>query len=97
MAKQLDEVGADSLPEVLWTLPVEKVKNDKGKDEYIISLPDKVRKHMKLKDGDKLFWGERDRNCYEVRKASKDELQHFKIIKGQEDAIRLDKMEGRRL
>ena len=97
MAKQLDEVGANTLPEVLWTLPVEKVKNDKGKDEYIISLPDKVRKHMKLKDGDKLFWGERASNCYEVRKASKNDLQYFNVTKGQEDAIRLAKMESRRV
>lgn len=97
MAKQLDEVGANTIPEVIWTLPVEKVKNDKGGDEYIISLPDKVRKHLKLKEGDKLFWGERNLNCYEVRKASKDELQYYKITKGQEDAIRLEKMEKRRL
>ena len=97
MAKQLEEVGSHMLPETLWTLPVEKVKNDKGKDEYIISLPDKVRKHMKLKDGDRLFWGERANNSYEVRKATKDDLSHFKINLGQDEAIRNEKMEQRRL
>ena len=97
MAKNLDEVGADSTPETIWTLPVEKVKNDKGKDEYIISLPDKMRKHLKLKDGDRLFWGERANNSYEVRKASKDELRQFKIDIGQDEAIRNEKMENRRL
>lgn len=96
MAKQLDEVGSGTLPEVLWTLPVEKVKNEKGQDEYIISLPDKVRKHLKLKQGDSLFWGERANNCYEVRKASKDELRYFKVDIGQSQAIRNEKMEQRR-
>lgn len=74
--------------EIIWTLPVEKVKNDKGKDEYIISIPDEVRKHLKLKEGDKLFWGERAKNMYEVRKAKKEELHHFKIDLGQNNAIR---------
>lgn len=97
MAKQLDEVGAESLPETIWTLPVEKVKNDKGKDEYIISLPDKVRKHLKLKDGDRLFWGERAKNSYEVRKASKDELRNFKIDIGQSEAERCERARQRSL
>jgi bifunctional DNA-binding transcriptional regulator/antitoxin component of YhaV-PrlF toxin-antitoxin module len=97
MAKQLDEVGADSSPETIWTLPVEKVKNDNGKDEYIISLPDKVRKHLKLKDGDRLFWGERAKNSYEVRKASKDELQRFKIDLGQSEAERMERERQRSL
>jgi bifunctional DNA-binding transcriptional regulator/antitoxin component of YhaV-PrlF toxin-antitoxin module len=97
MAKQLDEVGADSSPETIWTLPVEKVKNDKGGDEYIISLPDKVRKHLKLKDGDRLFWGERAKNSYEVRKASKDELQRFKIDLGQSEAERMERERQRSL
>ena len=83
-----NEVGSGTMPEAIWTLPVEKVKNDKGKDEYIISIPDEVRKHLKLKEGDKLFWGEREKNMYEVRKAKKDELRHFKIDLGQDNAIR---------
>ena len=56
MSKKLEEVGSNTLPQTIWTLPVEKVTNDKGSDEYIISLPEKVRKHMKLKSGDKVFW-----------------------------------------
>ena len=91
MAKNLDEVGANSLPETIWTLPIEKVKNDKGNDEYIISLPEKVRKHMKLKSGDRLFWGERSNDSFEVRKASKNEMDQLKITKGQSDAIRHEK------
>lgn len=83
-----NEVGSEMMPEAIWTLPVEKVKNDKGKDEYIISIPDEVRKHLKLKEGDKLFWGERAKNMYEVRKATKEQLRHFKIDLGQDNAIR---------
>jgi bifunctional DNA-binding transcriptional regulator/antitoxin component of YhaV-PrlF toxin-antitoxin module len=97
MAKKVYEVGSDTLPQVIWTLPVEKVKNDNGKDEYIISLPDKVRKHLKLKEGDSLFWGERENNIYEVHKATKDELRDFKVDISQESAIRREKMERNRL
>lgn len=88
MPRKLEEFGSEVMPEAIWTLPVEKVKNDKGKDEYIISIPDEVRKHLKLKEGDKLFWGERAGNIYEVRKAKKEELHHFKIDLGQDNAIR---------
>jgi bifunctional DNA-binding transcriptional regulator/antitoxin component of YhaV-PrlF toxin-antitoxin module len=97
MAKKVYEVGSDTLPQVIWTLPVEKFKNDNGKDEYIISLPDKVRKHLKLKEGDSLFWGERENNIYEVHKATKDELRDFKVDISQESAIRREKMERNRL
>lgn len=93
MTKNLEEVGSNIQPETIWTLPVEKVKNDKGKDEYIISLPDKVRKHLKLKEGDRIFWGERAKNSYEVRKATKEELQYYKIDLGQDGAIRQAKSE----
>ena len=88
MPRNLEEIGSNTIPEYIWTLPVEKVKNDKGKDEYIISIPDGVRKHLKLKEGDKLFWGERAKNIYEVRKAKKEELHRFKIDLGQDNAIR---------
>jgi bifunctional DNA-binding transcriptional regulator/antitoxin component of YhaV-PrlF toxin-antitoxin module len=87
-----NEVGSESMPEAIWTLPVEKVTNDKNKVEYIISIPDEMKKYLKLKDGDRLFWGERSKNCYEVRKAKKDELQQFKIDLGQDNAIRQAKM-----
>ena len=92
MPRNLEEFGSEVMPETIWTIPVEKVKNDKGKDEYIISIPEEVRKHLKLKEGDKLFWGERLHNTYEVRKAKKDELQHFKIDLSQDNAIRQAKM-----
>jgi bifunctional DNA-binding transcriptional regulator/antitoxin component of YhaV-PrlF toxin-antitoxin module len=81
MSKKLEEVGSNTLPQTIWTLPVEKVTNDKGSDEYIISLPEKVRKHMKLKSGDKVFWGERANGSFEVRKATQEELVYFKIEK----------------
>jgi bifunctional DNA-binding transcriptional regulator/antitoxin component of YhaV-PrlF toxin-antitoxin module len=83
-----NKVGSNTMPEVIWTLPIEKVKNENGKDEYIISIPEKLRKYLKLKNGDKLFWGERAKNCCEVRKATKDELQQFKIDFGQDNAMR---------
>jgi len=83
-----NEVGSQIRPEIIWTLPVEKVKNDEGKDEFIISIPEKLKKHLKLKEGDKLFWGERENNCCEVRKAKKEELQYLKIDLGQDNAIR---------
>jgi len=82
-----DKLESTELPEIIWTLPVEKVKNDMGKDEYIISIPEKMIRHMKLKTGDKLFWGERSNNRYEVRKAKKDELQKFKIDLGHDSAL----------
>jgi len=88
MPKELEEVGSNIVPETIWTLPVEKVKNEKGKDEYIISIPEKMRKHLKIKEGDSLFWGERAKNSCEVRKASKLELHYFKIDQGQDNAIR---------
>lgn len=88
MPRKLEEIGSEVLPEAIWTLPVEKVRNENGKEEYIISIPDEVRKHLKLKEGDKLFWGERAKNMYEVRKAKKEELHHFKIDLGQDNAIR---------
>lgn len=88
MPRKLEEFGSEVIPEAIWTLPVEKVKNDKGKDEYIISIPDEVRKHLKLKEGDKLFWGERAGSICEVRKAKKEELHHFKINLGQNNTIR---------
>ena len=81
MKKELFEVGSPEIPQVLWTLPVEKVTNEKGEDEYIISLPEKVRKHMKLKQGDKIFFGERANNSFEVRKATQEELIYYKIEK----------------
>jgi bifunctional DNA-binding transcriptional regulator/antitoxin component of YhaV-PrlF toxin-antitoxin module len=81
MKKELFEVGSPEIPQVLWTLPVEKVTNEKGEDEYIISLPEKVRKHMKLKQGDKVFFGERANNSFEVRKATQEELIYYKIEK----------------
>ena len=81
MKKELFEVGSPEIPQVLWTLPVEKVTNEKGKDEYIISLPEKVRKHMKLKQGDKVFFGDRANNSFEVRKATQEELIYYKIEK----------------
>ena len=92
MAKNLQEFGSDITPEVIWTLPVEKVKNDAGKEEYIISIPDKMKRFLKLKEGDKLFWGERLNNTYEVRKATKEELQAYKITLGQDEAIRNARM-----
>jgi len=79
MKKELYEVGSPEGTLVMWTLPVEKVTNDKGVNEYIISLPEKVRKHMKLKEGDKVFWGERADDAFEVRKATQEELSFFKI------------------
>lgn len=88
MPRKLEEIGSEVLPEAIWTLPVERVRNENGKEEYIISIPDEVRKHLKLKEGDKLFWGERAKNMYEVRKAKKEELHHFKIDLGQDNAIR---------
>lgn len=88
MPRKLEEIGSEVMPEAIWTLPVEKVRNENGKEEYIISIPDEVRKHLKLKEGDKLFWGERAKNMYEVRKAKKEELHHFKIDLGQDNAIR---------
>lgn len=88
MPKKLEEFGSDMIPETIWTLPLERVKNDNGKDEYIISIPEKLRKHLKLKEGDRLFWGERTQESCEVRKAKKHELQHFKIDLGSENAIR---------
>jgi hypothetical protein len=87
-----NEVGSTNTPEVIWTLPVEKVKNDNGKDEFIISIPEKLRKYLKLKEGDRLFWGERSKDCCEVRKATKEELQYFKINLGQDNAIRQAKI-----
>jgi len=81
MKKELFEVGSPEIPQVLWTLPVEKVTNEKGEDEYIISLPEKIRKHMKLKQGDKVFFGERANNSFEVRKATQEELIYYKIEK----------------
>jgi len=81
MKKELYEVGSPEMPQTLWTLPVEKVTNENGSVEYIISLPEKVRKHMKLKEGDKIFWGERANNSFEVRKATQEELVYFKIEK----------------
>ena len=88
MPKELAEVGSNIMPETIWTLPVEKVKNDNGKEEYIISIPEKMRKHLKIKEGDSLFWGERTKNSCEVRKAKKEELHNFKIDLGQDNAIR---------
>ena len=79
MKKQLHEVGSPEMPQTIWTLPVEKVTNENGTKEYIISLPEKVRKHMKLKAGDKVFWGERANESFEVRKATQEELVYFKI------------------
>jgi len=35
-----------------------------------------------------LFFGERAKNCYEVRKATKEELRIFKIDLGQENMKR---------
>jgi len=96
MNKELEEVGSNTLPQTIWTLPVEKVTNDKGSYEYIISIPEKVRKHMKLKQGDNLFWGERLDNIFEVRKASKEEMDQYKISKGQSDAIRYEKIHQRK-
>jgi hypothetical protein len=81
MKKELFEVGSPETPQVLWALPVEKVTNEKGEDEYIISLSEKVRKHMKLKQGDKVFFGERANNSFEVRKATQEELIYYKIEK----------------
>ena len=36
---------------------------------------------MKLKSGDKVFWGERANGSLEVRKATQEELVYFKIEK----------------
>ena len=91
MPRKLEEFGSEVVPEAIWTLPVEKVRNENGKEEYIISIPNEVRKHLKLKEGDKLFWGERAKSTYEVRKAKKEELHHFKIDLGQDNAIRQSK------
>jgi bifunctional DNA-binding transcriptional regulator/antitoxin component of YhaV-PrlF toxin-antitoxin module len=88
MPKKLHEVGDPSSPAVIWTLPLELVKNDNGKDEFIISIPKEMLKHLKLKKGDSLFFGERAKNCYEVRKTTKEELSIFKINMGQENMRR---------
>ena len=92
MPKNLKEVGTFGLPETIWTLSVEKVKNEKGREEYIISIPEKLRKHLKLKEGDKLFWGECANNCCEVKKAKKEHLQYLKIDLGQDNAMRQARM-----
>jgi len=88
MKKQLYEVGAPESPHTIWTLPVEVVKNDAGKEEFIISIPKEMREYLKLKKNDSLFFGERAKNCYEVRKATKEELRIFKIDLGQENMKR---------
>jgi bifunctional DNA-binding transcriptional regulator/antitoxin component of YhaV-PrlF toxin-antitoxin module len=90
--KNLEEIGSNITPETIWTLPVEKVRNDKGKEEYIISIPEKMKKFLKLQEGDRLFWGERSDNVYEVRKATKQELQQYKIDISQDNALRQARM-----
>ena len=97
MSKNLKEIGSPEMPETIWTIPVEKVRNQNGKYEYIISIPDKVRKYMKLKEGDNLFWGERFGNVFEVRKAKNEELHHFKINRTQDESIREGKSKLRNM
>jgi len=97
MPKELEEVGSDVMPETIWTLIVEKVTNQDGKSEYVISIPEKMKKYMKLKDGDSLFWGERAKNMYEVRKASNEDLHRFKIQRASDESIREGKAKLRTL
>jgi len=84
----MDKSVESDLPEVIWTLPIEKVKNDDGREEYIISLPPQMMKHAKLGHKDYLFWGKRGENCFEVRKATKEELNYFKVDISQKNTIR---------
>jgi len=88
MKKDLKPVGSIDRPGTVWTTPVEKVKNDNGKYEYIVSLSEEMRKFLKLKEGSFLFWGERSNYSFEVRKAKDQELHDFKIKLSQQNAIR---------
>ncbi len=88
MSEKLHKIGSPTRPKTVWALPVEKVKNDKGEDEYIMSLPKKVLDFLKLKPNDILFWGERSDHIFEVRKPKDGELESYSIKLGQENVLR---------
>ena len=70
-----------------WTLVIEEVKDQNGKVERIVSLPEPFLKESKWKSGDKLFFNSEDDGSYWVKKATKHELQFFKVEKTMNDEM----------
>lgn len=80
-----------------WTLPIEQVFNGKS-EECIVSLPEPLLQEIGWKKSDKLFWFYHSRGpsgsetpVYEVRKATKEELRHYKITEAEQKLDRLNK------
>ena len=90
----------EELVNKMWTFPIERVESN-GKEECVVSLPETFLQGIKWKAGDKLFWifhpsreGISELGAYEVRRATKEELYHYKITEAEEQLDRENRIKN---
>ena len=90
----------EELSNKMWTFPIEKVESS-GKEECIVSFPETFLQDIGWKAGDKLFWifhpsdgNISELGAYEVRRATKQELKHYKITEAEEQLKRENRLKN---
>jgi hypothetical protein len=57
---------------IRWQLPVDKIENgDTGEEEYFIQFPDDLLESANLKEGDEVFWEDKNDGTFILRKVTK--------------------------
>ena len=76
-----------------WAIPIEEVRDQNGRVERIMSLPEGFLKEAKWKAGDKVWFNSNYDGTYDVKKATKKELDDYLVTKASKDEERLKRKE----
>ena len=76
-----------------WAIPIEEVRDQNGRVERIMSLPEGFLKEAKWKAGDKMWFNSNYDGTYDVKKATKKELDDYLVTKASKDEERLKRRE----
>lgn len=76
-----------------WAIPIEEVRDQNGRVERIMSLPEGFLKEAKWKAGDKVWFNSNYDGTYDVKKATKKELDDYLVTKASKDEERLKRRE----
>lgn len=76
-----------------WAIPIEEVRDQNGRVERIMSLPEGFLKEAKWKAGDKVWFNSNYDGTYDVKKATKKELNDYLVTKASKDEERVKRRE----
>lgn len=76
-----------------WAIPIEEVRDQNGRVERIMSLPEGFLKEAKWKAGDKVWFNSNYDGTYDVKKATKKELDDYLVTKASKDEERVKRRE----